>query len=186
MKQFSLFDLPADPEYKRDDGPSFWWSLKYKSIYDQVVADFVTMYEVEPIFHLTWVNHQVFLTHPARAVVMESGTGLLADLGRRCFWNKDYRKIKAFRPQDLAPQIKDVLSGALDPIQWQPMVMAEARIPDTKVEAFSERLASLHIFEQHWPAYRDAHAFRLFGEPQLLESLIYETLIGPSPVSRRP
>jgi hypothetical protein len=179
MKQFSLFDLPADPE-QGHEGPSFWWTLKFESMHEQAVAEFVKMYGVEPIFHLAWTSHQVFLTHPDQSIIVENDTGLLTEFGRSRLWETDYRQAKAFRPQDVAPEIVRMLSGTMDRAQWRPMVMAETRVPNFKVDAFAERLAEAHVFEQHWPAYRDAHLFRMFGEPRLLEALVYDWLAGPS------
>jgi uncharacterized protein (DUF934 family) len=58
------------------------------------------------------------------------------------------------------------------------MVMVELRAPNSAVEALSERLTGLGVFSLHWPAFRDAHLFRLFGEPKLLESLHGDFLAG--------
>lgn len=59
------------------------------------------------------------------------------------------------------------------------MVMAEIRVPNSKVEALSEKLTELNVFELHWPAFRDAHLFRLFGDPNLLGFLGRDFLAGP-------
>jgi len=172
MQQLSLLDLPADP--KRDpDGPSLWWAVRYKPIYVQVVADFVQMYSVKPIFHLAWPKHQVFLTEPACAIIVDKMTGTLTEQGKRSLWEVDYRVAKAFRPQDVAPQIAEILAHSKSRETWRPLVMAEIRVLASRVEAFIAQLGSLNVFSQYWPAFQDSHLFRVFGEPDLLESLRY-------------
>lgn len=178
MKQLSLFDLPVDP-VQDPNGPSLWWPFQYLSIYAQAVADFVGLYNVEPIFFLSWAGYQAFLTHPNQAVIVETDTGRMVDSERRRLWHEDYQRAKAFRPQDVAPQIKAVLHKTMDRACWRPMVMAEIRVPNSKVEALSEKLTELNVFELHWPAFRDAHLFRLFGDPNLLGFLGRDFLAGP-------
>lgn len=177
MKQLSLFDLPTDPAHN-PNGPSVWWSFQYRPTYAQAVADFVQLYDVEPIFHLSWTARQAFLTHPSRAIIVETDTGLIAESGARRLWHEDYRRAKAFRPQDVAPQIRAVLDEAMDRALWRPMIMTEIRTPNSKVEALSEKLTELAVFSLHWPAFKDAHIFRLFGEPTLLASLHGDFLAG--------
>jgi hypothetical protein len=172
MQQLSLLDLPADPT-RDPDGPSCWWTVRYKPIYEQAVADFVQMYAVKPIFHLTRPKHQVFLIDPACVIIVDKMTGMLTKKGKRSLWEVDYRTAKAFRPQDVAPQIVEILTNSKSRETWRPLVMAEMRVSASRVEAFIVKLGSLDVFSQHWPAFQDGHMFRVFGEPDLLESLRY-------------
>ena len=172
MKQLSLLDLPAgsgqDP-----DGPSFWWSLRYKPMYERAVTDFFGLYEVMPIFFLEWPRHQVYLTDPGQALIVDKMTGLLKESGKRKLWEVDYRAARAFRPQDVAPQISEILSGTASRSSWRPMVMAEVKVPAASVEEVIAKLSSLNVFSQHWPAFQEDCMFRVFCEPELLESLRY-------------
>lgn len=173
MKRLSFFDLPAGPQ-PDPDGPSFWWALKFKAMHEQAVAGFTQVYKVKPIFHLAWPRHQVFLADPAKALVIDRATGRLADHGKRKLWEVNYCEARAFRPQDLAPQIPAILSGEASMESWVPMVMSEITVPDDTVEMFLTRLAAEGVFSLHWPDSGERHAFRLFGEPTLLESLRYQ------------
>lgn len=180
MKQLSLLDLPAGP--KRDpDGPSLWWALRYKSMYERAVVDFVQLYEVEPVFHLDWPMRQVFVAEPGQGIIVDKTAGLLTEAGKKTLWEKDYRAAKAFRPQDVAPQITAVLSGAASRETWRPMVMAEVKVPAAKVEGFIAWLSSLKVFSQHWPVFREGYMFRVFGEPDMLDSLRYAGSSAGSP-----
>lgn len=173
MKRLSLFDLPAGPA-QDVHGPCFWWTLKYKSMHERAVADFVQVYKVEPIFHLSWPRRQVFLYDPDRSVIIDRITGQLTARGRRKLWEMDYRKVKAFRPQDLAPQIVSVLSGSASREMWHPMVMGELNVPENKLETLLATLTEAGAFVLHWPTFQDRYALRMFGDPLLLESLRYE------------
>lgn len=172
LKQLSLFDLPAGPETE-PDGPSFWWSLRFKPMYEQAVSDFVAMYEVQPVFHLDWPKQQVFLAEPGKALLVDKRTGRLVEKGKKRLWEVDYRTAKAFRPQDVDPQITAILLNAASCSSWRPMVMAEIRVAAAHVEQLLARLDSLDVFSQHWPANQDDFLFRVFCDPDLLDSLVY-------------
>jgi len=172
MKRLSLFDLPAGP--KNDpDGPSFWWALKFRAMHEQAVAAFTEVYRIEPIFHLSWPGHQVFLADPGKALIIDRVTGRPAAHGRRKLWELDYREAKAFRPRDVAPQIPAILSGEASPESWLPMVMSEITVPEHEVDALLARLGAAGVFALHWPVFEDRYRFRLFSEPALLESFRY-------------
>ncbi len=180
MKQLSLFDLPAGPA-PDPDAPSLWWPVKYKPLYDRARADFNNLYQVAPIFHLVWPRHQVFLTDPGQALVIEIITGLLSPrAGKRLLWEVDYRGVRAFRPQDVSPRITDTLAGTMSREAWRPLIMTEIKVPVDKVERFLDHLGALDVFWQHWPAFQDSHLFRVFGAPDLLESLRYAVFPGTS------
>ncbi len=180
MKQLSFFDLTAGSKGDRD-GPTFWWAIRFKPLYEQAVADFVKMYQTQPIFYLAWPKSQVFLTDPGQAVIIDRVTGGLTHRGRRALWKVDYGAAKAFRPQDLAPQIPAVLTGAESRETWRSMVMTEITVTESRVETLLARLAAEGLYALHWPASRDKYAFRIFGHPALLESLRYELVLSPAP-----
>ena len=172
MSQLSFFDLCADPK-GNPDGPRLWWSLQYKPFYERAVTEFVDLYGVAPIFHLAWPGRQVFLTEPSRAMIIEVATGVLNESGRGRLWELDYRGVKAFRPQDVAPQIVAVLDGSMPRETWRPMIMAEVTVPSFRAETLATRIAAQGLFAQQWPASRDTMAFRVFGDPAVLASLPY-------------
>ncbi len=173
MQRLSLFDLPAGPGHDQN-APSMWWILKYKPMHKQAVADFTQVYAVEPIFHLTWARHQVFLSDPSHALIIDRATGQLDANGKHKLWEVDFREAKAFRPKDLAPQISAVLSGETPLESWKPMVMSDIVIPEYEFDAFLSRLTSENIFALHWPVFQGKFMFRLFCAPTLLEVLRYQ------------
>lgn len=172
MNQLSMFDLPAASAHGYD-GSSFWWTLKYKPMYEKAVAEFFQMYDVGPVFHLSWPRRQAFLVDPGQSVIIDRASGRLTAQDWRKLWEVDYREVKAFRPQDLAPQICSTLSGAASREAWRPMVMSEIIVPESEVETLLARLEHAGAFVLHWPAFQDKHALRMFGDPALLESLRY-------------
>lgn len=176
MKRLSLFDLPAGPGQVQDT-PSMWWVVKYKAMHRQAVTDFTQVYAVEPIFHLSWPRHQVFLSDPSHALIIDRATGSLDASGRRTLWNVDYREAKAFRPNDLAPQIPAVLSGETPLEAWKPMVMSDMVVPESDLDAFLSRLASEDAFALHWPVFEGKYAFRIFCPPALLDALRYRQAV---------
>jgi hypothetical protein len=174
-KRLSLFDLPADPA-QGAKGPRLWWEMHFKALHKLAVADFVRMYEVEPIFYLSYPKRQVFLSNPGQAVIIDRASGKLTDKGARKIWEVDYRQVKAFRPQDVAPQIRGAISGNVGPCTWRPMVMGEITVPEVNLEATLRRISdSEHVFALHWPTFEGRFAFRVFGPPAFLEALRYQS-----------
>ena len=178
MNQLSLLDLPEDPSSHEEGGPTLWWAFKYRPLHQQAVADFRRDYGVAPIFHFEWPRRQVFLATPAEPLIIDRASGLLAETRMHKLWLQDYRQAKAFRPQDVAPQIRDILSGARSRETWRPMTMVEFKVPSTRVERLTAQLAEQDIFARYWPGRRDHHVFRLFGQPDMLESLMYSEDFG--------
>ena len=174
-KRLSLFDLPADPT-QGAKGPRLWWEMHFKALHKLAVADFVRMYEVEPIFYLSYPKLQVFLSDPNQAVIIDRASGELTDLEGREIWEVDYRQVKAFRPQDVAPQIRAASSGAVGPSTWRPMVMGEITVPEVNLEATLRSISEKeHVFALHWPTFEGRFAFRIFGPPSFLELLRYQS-----------
>lgn len=173
-KRLSLFDLPADPAHG-PKGPRLWWEMHFKALHKQAVTEFVRMYEVEPIFFFNYPKRQIFLFDPGKAVIIDRGGGELTNLGVQEIWEVDYRQVKAFRPQDVAPQIREVLTGAADPDTWHPMVMGEITVPEVNLETTLRRISDAeHVFALHWPAFAGRFTFRVFGPPWFLEALRYQ------------
>mgnify|MGYP006310835163 FL=1 len=114
-------------------------------MYEQAVNDFFGLYEVSPVFYLEWPRHQVYLTEPGQALIVDKVTGLLTESGKRKLWEVDYRSAKVFRPQDVAPQITAALSGTASRSSWRPMVMTEFKVPEESVEEVIARLSSLQV-----------------------------------------
>lgn len=178
MKQLSLLDLPEDPK-RAGSSPSLWWTVRYHSMFVRAASDFRHMYDEEPIFHLAWPGYQAFLFKPSQAVVLETATGFLTEAYKKNLWEVDYRKAKTFRSQDIAPQIVEALLGSGAQTEWRPMIMAEITIPEHMVDDFVEKIESLDLFFHHWPAFHQASRFRMFGDPRVLEALLYEDVPGP-------
>ncbi len=173
MKRLSLFDLPLNSAHDLK-GPRLWWEISYKSLFKQAVADFVRMYDVEPIFHFSHPHHQIFLSEPGNPVFIDRATGQLTEQQGRDIWEVDYRQVKAFRPQDVAPQICAIISGASSRDGWRPMVMGEITVPEADLENILVELGNAKdTFSLHWPTFKDRYVFRVFGPPELLESLRY-------------
>ncbi|WP_459936851.1 hypothetical protein [Desulfonatronum parangueonense] len=173
MKRLSLFDLPLNSAQDLK-GPRFWWEIRYKSLFKQAVADFVRMYDVEPIFHFSYPQHQVFLSEPSNPVFIDRVSGQLTDQQGRDIWEVDYGQVKAFRPQDVAPQICALISGTSSRDGWRPMVMGEITVPEDDLENIIHELEkSEDTFSLHWPTFKGRYVVRVFGPPELQESLRY-------------
>ncbi|MFW5735430.1 MAG: hypothetical protein ACOCWR_10255 [Oceanidesulfovibrio sp.] len=109
--------------------------------------------------------------HPG-PLIIDRDSGMLAGPRVHKLWLQDCHQAKAFRPQDVAPQIRDTLSGALDRESWRPMIMVEFKVPSTRMERLSARLAEQDVFARYWPGRREHYVFRLFADPAILESLM--------------
>lgn len=174
-KRLSLFDLPADPAHG-PKGPRLWWEMQYKALHKQAVTGFVRLYDVEPVFYLTYPKRQVFLSDPSQALIIDRASGHLTDKGAREIWEVDYGQVKAFRPQDVAPQICETISGAVGRDAWSPMIMGEITVPEHNLEATLRRIDEAeHVFALHWPTFEGRFAFRVFGPPPFLEALRYKS-----------
>lgn len=168
-----MFDLSVDPQ-NDPHAPSFWWGVKFRQLHQKAVQSFHEIYGVLPVFFMQWDTSQVFLTEPSQAVIIDLESGQLRSHGRQKLWKVDYRHVKGLRPQDVAPQILDILTGERSLATWQPMIMGEMDVPEARVETLLARLAAAGIFSQHWPMREDKYTFRIFCAPELLHAMCYE------------